>query len=135
MTSAGKPILVVAAILVREGRILICQRHHSDAYGMQWEFPGGKVRNGETLEAALSRELREELGMEADVGRQVHRLQHSYPDRFVEVIFFEVTGSARQPENRVFERIEWVARRDLPRYPFLEADRDLVEKMARGEVL
>ena len=130
-----EPILVAAAILVLKGRILICQRHHLDAYGLQWEFPGGKVRNGETLEAALSRELREELGIEVTAGRQIHRLQHRYPDRFVEVVFFEITGSAGPPKNRVFERIEWVARRDLLQYPFLEADRDLVEKMARGEVL
>ena len=59
--SERKPILVTAGILVRGEEILICQRHRSDPYGLQWEFPGGKVQDSEELEASLERELREEL--------------------------------------------------------------------------
>ena len=135
MPKAKNPILVTAGILARDGRILICQRRHSDRYGLQWEFPGGKVQAGESLPAALRRELNEELGIEADVGREIFRLRHRYPDRFVEVVFFDVPHYDGAPENRVFEKIEWVERSDLPAYPFLEADRELVDKLAQGEIL
>ena len=128
-------IPVVAGILVRGERILICQRHRSDPYGLQWEFPGGKVRAGETSEQALERELEEELGIEAEIGQEVFRLRHRYPDRYVEVGFFRVTAFRGEPSNRVFEDIAWVPRADLPGYDFLEADRDLVRQIARGEVL
>ena len=70
MPPGDKPILVTAAILLDGESILICQRHHSDAYGLQWEFPGGKVHSGESLEASLRRELGEELGIEANFFRR-----------------------------------------------------------------
>ena len=135
MAPGEKPILVTAAILLREESILICQRHHSDSYGLQWEFPGGKVREGESLEASLGRELCEELGIEATIGAEVFRLQHRYPDRFVEVVFFKIPQYQGTIENLVFEKIEWAPRRELGRYAFLEADRDLVAKLAQGEIL
>jgi len=134
MTASG-PIPVAAGILQRGGRILICQRHRADPYGLQWEFPGGKVRDGETGERALRRELQEELAIEAEVGQEVFRLRHRYPDRHVEVAFFQVMSFKGEPCNRVFEAIAWVPRADLPSYDFLEADRDLVERVARGEIL
>ena len=90
-----KPILVVAGILRRGELVLICQRRRSDAYGLQWEFPGGKVKDGETLSAALRRELDEELAIQAEVGGEVFRLRHHYPDRYVEVVFF-VAGELRR---------------------------------------
>jgi 8-oxo-dGTP diphosphatase len=130
-----KPILVVAGILQKENTILICQRHRSDAYGLQWEFPGGKVEPGENLPAALGRELSEELGIEAVVGSEVYRLRHQYPDRYVEVAFFSVTEFAGDAQNRVFESIAWVGRTDLSKYNFLEADRDLVDRLSRGELV
>ena len=135
MPPGDKPILVTAAILLDGESILICQRHHSDAYGLQWEFPGGKVRSGESLEASLRRELGEELGIEATVGAEVFRLRHRYPDRFVEVAFFKIRDYQGTIQNLVFEKIEWVPRRELVRYRFLEADRGLVEKLVQGEIL
>src|SRR5208282_2227026 len=80
-----KSILVTAGIVVNGDRVLICQRHHSDPYGMQWEFPGGKVNEGEELKTALCRELAEELTIEVEIGEEVFRLRHAYPDRNVEV--------------------------------------------------
>jgi 8-oxo-dGTP diphosphatase len=130
-----KPVLVAAGIIVRDGKILICQRHRSDLYGLEWEFPGGKVRDGETLEGALARELSEELGVEAEVAEEVHRLRHRYPDRFVEVVFFRVPSFRGRASNRVFEAMEWVARRDLRAYNFLEADRELVARIGAGEII
>lgn len=132
---ASQPILVAAGILMREDRILICQRHHSDPYGLEWEFPGGKVRSGEPLRQALRRELDEELGIECEIGAEVFRLRHEYPDRFVEVVFLRVDSFAGEPRNQVFEAIAWVARDDLMAYKFLEADHELVQRIVQGEIL
>lgn len=133
--SEPKPILVTAGIILREQEILICQRHRSDPYGLQWEFPGGKVKDSEGLEAALQRELREELGIEAAIGEEVYRLRHRYPDRYVEVVFFRVDAYQGEAANRVFESIEWVPRRQLATYNFLEADRALVGRIAEGDIV
>jgi 8-oxo-dGTP diphosphatase len=130
-----EPTLVAAGILKRDGRILICQRHRSDAYGLQWEFPGGKVRQGEELGAALRRELEEELAIEAEIGKEVFRLRHQYPDRYVEVVFFSVPSFQGEACNQVFETVAWAPRAELESYNFLEADRELVRRIARGEIV
>jgi len=130
-----KPILVTAGIILREQEILICQRHRSDPYGLQWEFPGGKVQDGEGLEASLRRELREELEIDAAIGEEVYRLRHRYPDRYVEVIFFRVESYQGNMVNRVFESIEWVQRKELAGRHFLEADRELVGRIAEGTIV
>lgn len=127
--------MVTAGILLRGQEILICQRHHTDPYGLQWEFPGGKVRNGEELKSSLRRELEEELGIVAEIGEEVYRLRHRYPDRYVEVIFFQVTSHQGNLSNRVFEAIQWAQRSELTRYNFLEADRALVKRLAQGEIV
>jgi len=134
MTSAS-PILVTAGIIVNGDRVLVCQRYHSDAYGLQWEFPGGKVHDGEELKAALRRELREELSIEAEIGEEVFRLRHRYPDRYVEVVFFSVPSYRGSVANQVFQAIEWTPRADLARFNFLEADRELVTRITRGEIV
>ena len=131
----AKPILVVAGILRREDKILICQRHRSDSYGLQWEFPGGKVHDGENLKAALRRELAEELAINAEIGREVFRLMHRYPDRYVEVVFFDVSSFQGEARNQVFENIAWAERAKLSSYEFLEADQELVRCIARGEIV
>ncbi|MFB3920323.1 MAG: (deoxy)nucleoside triphosphate pyrophosphohydrolase [Terriglobia bacterium] len=130
-----KPILVTAGIIRNGERILICQRHRSDPYGLQWEFPGGKVRDGEELRASLHRELSEELSIQAEIGEEVFRLRHRYPDRYVEVVFFTVRQYEGAIKNHVFEAVEWAPRERLPEYNFLEADRELVERIARGEII
>src|SRR5579859_6211973 len=130
-----KPVLVAAGILKDGDRVLICQRHHSDAYGMQWEFPGGKVETNEDVKESLRRELAEELSIDATVGDEVFRLRHRYPDRYVEVVFFSVPSYLGTITNRVFEAIEWTPLARLPLYEFLEADRKLVNRMARGEIV
>ncbi len=130
-----KPILVAAGIIVNDDRILICQRRRSDAYGLQWEFPGGKVRDEEDMRESLRRELAEELSIDAEVGAEVFRLRHRYPDRYVEVAFFSVPSYRGEVSNRVFEAIEWAPRARLPEYDFLEADRELVNRIARGEMV
>ena len=129
------PVMVAAGILVKDGRVLICQRHRSDPYGLQWEFPGGKVQDGEDLRRALRRELAEELSIDAEIGAEVFRLRHRYPDRYVDVTFFLISCYRGALENRVFESVEWALREELSRYEFLEADRELVDRIGRGEIV
>ncbi len=128
-----KPVPVAAAVIVREEKILIAQRHHTDAYGMQWEFPGGKVDGRESFEQALRRELQEELGIAAEIGPEIYRMRHRYPGREVEVAFFRITRFKGEARNRVFEKIAWATRTSLRNYNFLEADQALVERLAAGE--
>jgi 8-oxo-dGTP diphosphatase len=130
-----KSILVTAGIVVDGDRVLICQRHHSDAYGMQWEFPGGKVKEGEDLKACLRRELAEELTIEAEIGEEVFRVRHRYPDRDVEVVFFAVRSFRGTIRNRVFEAVKWVGRASLTEIDFLEADRELVRRISNDEIV
>ncbi len=128
-------IVVTAGILSNGGRVLVCQRRAGDPFGLKWEFPGGKVEEGETPEASLRRELSEELGIEAEVGPEVYRTDHRYANGFaIQLLFFRIVRYAGTPVNRAFERIEWARVSDLPRYDFLEADRELVDRMARGEI-
>ena len=130
-----QPVLVTAGIIVREGRILICQRHHTDSYGLQWEFPGGKVDDGERPSESLRRELTEELGITAEIGEEFYRVRHRYPDRFVEVVFFHVPAFHGEVRNQVFETVAWVSPGHLPNYPFLQADREIVQRIAHGEIV
>jgi 8-oxo-dGTP diphosphatase len=129
-----KSILVTAGIVIDGGRVLICQRHHSDPYGMQWEFPGGKVNEGEELKASLRRELAEELAIQAEIDEEVFRLRHQYPDRNVEVVFFAVRRFRGTIRNQVFEAIAWVERSRLTEFNFLEADRELVRQISHDEI-
>ena len=130
-----KPILVTAGILRDGDKILICQRHRTDKYGLQWEFPGGKVHGGENMKDCLRRELAEELRIDAEVDAEVFRLRHHYPDRYVEVVFFSVPSFRGAISNQVFEAVEWADREKLSEYDFLEADRELVARIARGEIV
>jgi 8-oxo-dGTP diphosphatase len=126
-------ITVAAGILAQDGRLLICQRKRDGAFPLQWEFPGGKVEPGEDPESCLRRELREELGIEADIGPQIRAFQYTYPDGFrVSLIFFRIDAYAGELVNRAFEQIRWVEPSQLPHYDFLEADRALVADIARA---
>jgi len=129
-----KSILVTAGIVIDGDRVLICQRHHSDPYGMQWEFPGGKVEEGEELRASLRRELAEELAIQAEIDEEVFRLHHQYPDRAVDVVFFAVRKFRGTIRNQVFEAIAWVDRSRLSQFNFLEADRELVRRLSHDEI-
>ncbi len=129
-------MITVTAGSMRDGdRVLICQRRAGSRFGLKWEFPGGKIEDGETAAECLRRELREELAIEAEIGPVVYRTKHRYPGGLsVRLLFFRVTRYAGTPVNLDFERIEWVERTALPAYDFLEADRELVDRLARGEI-
>jgi len=102
---------------------------------MKWEFPGGKVRPDEAPEAALIRELEEELGVRATVAGEFCRTSYQYPEmpEPVELIFFRVNLGEQPPRNLAFEQIVWAEPRALPHYDFLEADREMVARMAARE--
>jgi len=130
----ARPIIkVVAAVIERDGKILVGQRRKSDSHGLKWEFPGGKVERGEAPTAALARELEEELGIQARVGREIVRYAHEYPKRAtILLIFFSVTQFSGEPQSLAFERIVWESPDQLPSYDFLDGDIDFVRKLSLG---
>ena len=127
---------VVAALIVRGHELLICQRAQDQPMPLKWEFPGGKIEPGEEERAALHRELQEELGISATIAEKVTSIQHHYrKGGAVELHFYRVKEYEGEMENRIFEQIRWVDRRELPRFDFLEADRNLVRQLAVGKLL
>jgi 8-oxo-dGTP diphosphatase len=131
----ARPVIkVVAAVIEREGQILVGQRRKTDSHGLKWEFPGGKVERGESPSAALARELEEELGIQAHIGREIVRYSHEYPKRAtILLIFFSVTKYQGEPQSLAFERILWESPQKLPNYDFLDGDIDFVRRLAAGE--
>lgn len=126
---------VVAALIVREGRVLICQRTRHQTLPLKWEFPGGKIEPGETPEAALSRELEEELGIRAQIGKRIAMVRHHYKNgASVELQFFVVESFQGQLQNRIFHDMQWVERAEMPEYDFLEADIGVVSNVASGKI-
>ena len=129
-------LTVVAALIEANGKLLVCQRRRRGTFALLWEFPGGKKKAGETLEQALARELHEELGVTAQIGREVYRTPHQYAEMSdaIELIFFVVQANPAEMRNRVFENIEWRAPESLAELNFLPADRELIEKLASGNL-
>jgi len=124
------PIDVVAGVVRREdGRLLITQRLAEDTLGGYWEFPGGKVDAGEELKAALYRELVEELGVQTEVGAEIHRIVHAYPDRDVRLYFFEARIVSGEPQKLEVADLRWVTLDELQNYQFPEADIPLLEQL------
>jgi 8-oxo-dGTP diphosphatase len=127
---------VVAALLQKENRLLICQRSASGDFPGKWEFPGGKIELGESPQTALRRELEEELGIAAEIGEELWRVEHQYPGRApVLLFFFAVSRYEGIIGNRVFQRILWATPGELAGYDFLEADRALIEKLSDGRIV
>ncbi len=123
-------ILVVAAALYdAEGRVLIAQRPQGRHQAGRWEFPGGKVAPGESERQALVRELREELGILVTASRPFMRLEHSYPDRSVELSMWIVEGFAGTPRGLDGQELRWVAPARLGDEDLLEADQPFVEAL------
>ncbi|MGA7858057.1 MAG: (deoxy)nucleoside triphosphate pyrophosphohydrolase [Terracidiphilus sp.] len=127
---------VAAALIVRAGEVLICQRRPDQPMALQWEFPGGKIEAGESPEQALARELDEELGIQAKVGARVTHIRHNYRHGgAVDLQFFAVHEFAGELQNRIFQQFQWVRLEDLPTYDFLAADRGLIQDLAAGKLL
>ena len=123
------PIDVVAGVIRRDGLLLITQRLADDTLGGYWEFPGGKVDPGEVPVDALRRELLEELGVETEIGAEIHRIVHAYPDRDVRLYFFDATITAGELQKLEVADFRWVRVDELMNYQFPEADRPLLDQL------
>jgi len=127
---------VVAALILQADKLLVCQRTRHQVMPLKWEFPGGKIEDGEQPRDALRRELEEELGIEAVIGDEVARLVHEYPNGgAVELRFFSVFSYRGEIENRIFRDVRWAERSELTALDFLEADLELVRNLAGGKIL
>jgi 8-oxo-dGTP diphosphatase len=125
---------VVAAVIEQEQKILICQRKAEGAHAGKWEFPGGKVEAGESLEGALIRELQEELGIAAEVGPEMARYGFAYPGKpQILLVFLGVTEFSGEIQNRIFQQMEWAERKMLPSYDFLEGDEKFIRLLTSTE--
>ncbi len=122
-------IVVTAAVVERSGTYLVTRRLRGTHLEGLWEFPGGKCESGETHEACLARELREELGCEASVGTKLLAVAHDYPDRTVELHFFKCHLTA-EPRALLGQEIRWVAAAELPALDFPPADEELIRMLA-----
>jgi 8-oxo-dGTP diphosphatase len=130
----SKIIHVVAGLIARERRILVCQRSKTAPFPLKWEFPGGKIEKGEDGATALRRELREELDIEVEESREVFRHLHHYPALpVVHLQFFRVQRYRGEVSNRVFEQILWLEPHQLARLDFLEGDTPVIEKLIRSD--
>ena len=129
-------MIVVAAVIVREGKVLACQRNGAGKFPLKWEFPGGKVQPDEAPGAALARELAEELNVAAKIGPQIFRARHKYceMDETVELLFFRAEIESTEVENRIFNALKWIEPKNLSELDFLEADRTIIQKLASGEI-
>jgi 8-oxo-dGTP diphosphatase len=122
---------VVAAILERQGRILICRRKPDQSHALKWEFPGGKVEDGESPADALRRELEEELGIHDATGNEIVRYEYAYPGKHpILLIFFRVETYQGEPRNLIFHEIRWEPPQNLGEFDFLEGDLDFIRSLA-----
>jgi 8-oxo-dGTP diphosphatase len=129
-------MMVVAAVIEREGRILIGQRRPGARHPLKWEFPGGKVEPHENPRDALRRELREELGIDALIGPELVRYEFQYPRRSpILLIFHHVTEYRGEVRNEIFAELRWEAREKLPKYDFLDGDLDFIRQLAKGRLI
>ena len=128
-----EPAVVVAGVIELSGRILICQRPPGKWHALKWEFPGGKAEPGEDPPQALARELDEELGIRAAIGREIARYEYRYPSREpILLIFFRVDAFEGEAVSREFARIVWEVPERLPEYDFLEGDVEFVRGLAHA---
>ena len=128
---------VAVGIIIKDGDVLACQRKRNGAYPLKWEFPGGKLENGESPESALTRELREELGIDVVIACEFHRQEWVYSQGVAEskedgsfrIFYFLIQTFSGTPANHVFEQIRWVTPLELSQMDILEGNRPAVERL------
>lgn len=118
---------VVAALIWNENRFMICQRPAHKARGLLWEFVGGKVESGESMEDALIRECREELDITVRVGDIFTQVLHEYPDIHIRLTLFHCTIAEGTPKLLEHNDLKWITPSEIPNYDFCPADRDILK--------
>ena len=126
---AGNAIDVAAAVVFRDGQVLITQRRPGDYLGGLWEFPGGKREAGETFEACLQRELMEELGIQVEVGEWLDSVTHTYPEKTIHLKFYRCAWRLYEPRALGCGDFAWVTAAQLSEYAFPPADETLLRKL------
>ena len=126
---------VAAALLFRDGKLLITRRCPDAHLGGLWEFPGGKREANETFEECLARELREELGIEVEVGELVESIPHAYPEKTVHLKFFRCQWVKHEPQALGCEAFKWITREQLGQHQFPPADARLLDALAANTEL
>ncbi len=130
VSDGNPPIDVAAALIFRDGRILITQRCADSHLGGLWEFPGGKREPGETFEQCLIRELREELGIEVKVGGVFEEITHTYASKTVRLKFFPCQLLEGEPQPLGCAAVQWASKPELADYDFPAADARLLGKLS-----
>lgn len=123
-------IVVSAGIVVRDGRIMLCQRRPGDRMGLKWEFPGGKLESGESPQQALERELREELAIETRTGRIFDVRYEVSGDRSLLLLFFRSEILTGEPQPIECNAIEWARPDDLTQYDLAPSDLEVARRLA-----
>ena len=126
-----KPVDVVAALIWEKDKFLICQRPANKARGLLWEFVGGKVEPGESLQQALVRECTEELAVTVDVGKQFMEVVHQYPDILIRLTLFHCTIPSGYPQALEHNALEWIHPSRIDNFAFCPADADILEEIKR----
>jgi len=124
-----KTIEVVAALIWDGDRFMACQRPPHKARGLLWEFVGGKVEPGETKEAALIRECREELDVTLKVGTVFMEVLHEYPDIIVNLTLFNASIAEGTPKKLEHNDIKWITVEEIPNYDFCPADKEILGRI------
>jgi 8-oxo-dGTP diphosphatase len=127
--SRQRTIRVVAAVLEREGHYLITQRRTSAVLPLMWEFPGGRVEEGETDAQALKREVRHRLGAEIEVGKLISFVSHPYEHYVVDLFLYECTLISETFEAKNVNAFRWVTSAEFDQYPFTPADEASMNKL------
>jgi A/G-specific adenine glycosylase len=122
--------LAAAGVLRRDGRVLIAKRPPNKLLGGLWEFPGGKAEPGESIDAALRRELREELGVEVEVADHLGSYRHAYTHFRVTLYAFECILRSGRPRALEHPALRWVAPRELAAFPMGKIDRQIARRLA-----
>lgn len=122
---------VVAALIWDENRFMICQRPAHKARGLLWEFVGGKTEPGETMEAALIRECREELDITVSVGEVFMQVVHEYPDIHIRLTLFHCTIAAGTPKLLEHQDLQWILPCQIPNFDFCPADKDILAQIQK----
>ena len=126
-------IAVVAAVIEQEGRFLLTRRQPGVHLAGMWEFPGGKIDEGESHEHALRREIREELGADVEVRDLVFDITHQYPERTIALYFYEC-ALVGEPRPLLGQEMRWVARHELRSLGFPPADAELITRLTESGV-